>query len=94
MDVVSEGLSLANKVFVPGATQDDVQENLKKWLWLERLDLGLRWTRSCKIGLSEPLLSTDNQGFTEKKRIFRLFISMKTISHLIPHIPIYDILLI
>ena len=64
VDVVSEGLSLANKVFVLGATQDDVQENFEEMVVVGTSGSGIEMgLEAAKVALSEPLLSSDNQGF-------------------------------
>ena len=77
VDVVSEGLSLANKVFVLGATQDDVQENFEEMVVVGTSGSGIEMgLEAAKVALSEPLLSTDNQGFLrDKANLSLIFIS-------------------
>ena len=77
VDVVSEGLSLANKVFVLGANQDDVQENFEEMVVVGTSGSGIEMgLEAAKVALSEPLLSTDNQGFLrDEANLSLIFIS-------------------
>lgn len=77
VDVVSENLSLANKVFVLGASQDDVQENFEEMVVVGTSGSGIEMgLEAAKMALSEPLLSTDNQGFLrDEANLSLIFIS-------------------
>ena len=93
VDVVSEGLSLANKVFVLGATQDDVQENFEEMVVVGTSGSGIEMgLEAAKVALSEPLLSTDNQGFLREANLSLIFISDEDDFSPIRHIPICDTL--
>ena len=75
--VVSEGLTLANKVFVLSSSQDDVQENFEEMVVVGTSGSGIEMgLEAAQIALSEPLLSSDNQGFLrDEANLSLIFIS-------------------
>ena len=77
VDVVSDNLSLANKVFVLKSNQDDVQENFEEMVVVGTSGSGIEMgLEAARYALSEPLLSTTNQGFLrEDANLSLIFIS-------------------
>ena len=77
VDVVSEGLTLANKVFVLNSAQSDVQENFEEMVVVGTTGSGIEMgLEAAQMALSEPLLSTDNQGFLrDEANLSLIFIS-------------------
>jgi hypothetical protein len=77
IDVVSENLSMANKVYVLKANQDDVQANFEEMVVVGTSGSGIEMgMEAAKQALSEPLLSNANQGFLrEDANLSLIFIS-------------------
>lgn len=77
VDVVSTGLTLANKTVVLRSSQDDVQANFEEMVVVGTSGSGIEMgLEAAQNALSEPLLSTDNQGFLrEDANLSLIFIS-------------------
>jgi hypothetical protein len=64
IDVVSENLTLNNKVTVLTANHPDVQENFEEMVVVGTSGSGIEMgLEAAKLALTEPLINTDNAGF-------------------------------
>ena len=77
IDVVSNNFSMANKVFVLKANQDDVQANFEEMVVVGTSGTGIEMgIEAAKQAISEPLLANANQGLLrDEANLSLIFIS-------------------